>query len=350
MKQDPLNPSSDVFSQRKKDHIDISLRDDSQAFVDQFSQIELQHNAVPEVNLSDVSLKTEVFGHSLKSPLFVSSMTLGHEGAEKLNEPIMRQCQEQGWMMGLGSQRRQLFDPKAYQECEKLRSQFPSVVLFGNIGLSQVIETSVEKIRSLVESLDAQFLVVHTNPMQEAIQAEGTPNFKGSLEALSTLCAQVGVPVVLKETGCGFSRKTMEQVSILGLSAVDVSGMGGTHWGRVEGLRQKSSDLGYQVAQTFSQWGISTVDSVKNGLDLERPLSLWASGGVRNGLDAAKLLVIGAEKIGFARPILQAVTQSEDDLKKLLNRLDYELKVAMFCLGVTELKSLVGNRELCKWK
>ena len=166
MKQDPVPSSSENFDQRKKDHIEISLKDDSQSYVDQFSRIELQHKALPEINLSDVELDCEVFGHKIRSPLFVSSMTLGHDGAQKLNEPIMRQCEKQGWMMGVGSQRKQLFDPQAYQECEKLRSQFPKAVLFSNIGLSQVVHTPIDKILSLVESLHSQFIVVHTNPWQ----------------------------------------------------------------------------------------------------------------------------------------------------------------------------------------
>ncbi|MCJ8275999.1 MAG: type 2 isopentenyl-diphosphate Delta-isomerase [Bdellovibrionales bacterium] len=349
MKHCSQKSSSDSFDHRKVDHIDISLKEESQAYVDQFSQIELQHNALPEINLEDVKTDCHVFGHSLKTPLFVSSMTLGHEGAQKLNEPMMKLCQQRGWMMGVGSQRKQLFDKEAYAECEKLRNQFPDIVLFGNIGLSQVIETPTEKLMSLVNSLGAQFLVVHTNPMQEAMQPEGTPQFKGGLKALEKLCKEASVPVVLKETGCGFSKSTFAALANTGVKAVDVSGLGGTHWGRVEGLRQKKTDMGFKVAQTFAHWGISTVDSLKNGLQYKEATELWASGGVRNGLDAAKLLAVGAQKVGFARPILQAVVEGEEILEELLRRLEFELNVAMFCVGVHVLDGLIGNKELYRW-
>lgn len=341
--------SSEQFSQRKKDHIDISLKDESQAVSDQFDRIQLQHNPIPEINFDEVMLNCEVFGHQLKSPLFVSSMTLGHEGAAGLNEIIVSQCEKQGWMMGVGSQRRQLFDPEAYKECDALRSAHPDVVLFGNIGLSQIIETPVEKIQSLVDSLGAQFLVVHTNPLQEAIQPEGTPNFRGGLAALETLCSKLSCPVVLKETGCGFSEDSFNRLKTSGLSAIDVSGLGGTHWGRVEGLRLGEADMGYQVAKSLAQWGINTVDSLNNGLKSAYKGPLWASGGVRTGLDAAKLLCLGAEKIGYAKPILQAAVKGETLLEQLMNRLDQELKVAMFCLGVAGVDQMIGKKDFVKW-
>ena len=229
--------NTEVFGQRKRDHIEISLRSESQASINQFQKIQLQHQPLPEINFADVSLDTKVFGYPLKSPLFVSSMTLGHDGAGEINSRLAEACQTRGWMMGVGSQRRQLFDKGAEKECISLRERFPHLVLFGNIGLAQVIESSTQDIQKLVDSLSAQFLVVHTNPLQEVIQKEGTPQFKGGLQALKRLAAEIKVPVVLKETGCGFSQSSLQSLDELGLAAIDMSGLGGTHWGRVEGLR-----------------------------------------------------------------------------------------------------------------
>lgn len=342
--------SSVLFSRRKKDHIEISLRQESQAYVDQFSALQFQHNPIPEIDFADVTLATEVFGFPVQSPLFVSSMTLGHEDSANLNETILRACAEKGWMMGVGSQRRQLFDPQAQEECFNLRLKFPSNVIFGNIGLSQIIGESVETIQTLVDSLQAQFLVVHCNPLQEAIQPEGTPQFRGGFEALKELVKYINVPVVLKETGCGFSEKAFKSLKKIKLAAVDVSGRGGTHWGRVEGLRSQPDQLSYQVAQTFADWGISTVDSLENGIKTDLPFSLWASGGVRDGLQAAKLLALGAEKVGFAQPILEAALKGEKKLIQKMDQLDQELKVAMFCLGIRNVDSLVGKRKLLQWK
>ncbi len=340
----------ELFSQRKKDHVRISLGDESQARSDQFVRLQLEHNPLPEIDLADVSLDCDVFGHPLKSPLFVSSMTLGHQGAQSINETLMTACQKRGWMMGVGSQRRQLFDPSARLECEELRVQFPDLVLFGNIGLSQVISSSVEDIESLVEALKAQFLVVHTNPLQEALQPEGTPQFRGGIESLVKLCSQLSVPVVLKETGSGFSRQSLIALKGKGLAAVDVSGLGGTHWGRVEGLRQNPESLGFQMAQSFANWGVSTVDSVMNAVEAQWDSALWASGGVRSGVDAAKLICLGAEKIGMAQPLLEAATESLEKLLLKMEQMDQELKVSLFCLGLVDVKSLVGKRMLLRWK
>ena len=349
---DSLEPEDhlDSFIQRKQDHIEISLMKESQSSLDAFPFLELQHNPLPELDLGEVNLDTEVFNHSLGSPFFASSMTLGHPGSSALNELILRQCEKRGWMMGVGSQRRQLFDPVARKECRQLRRTFPRAIIFGNIGLSQVIEFSVDSIVALVDSLEAQFLVVHTNPLQEALQREGTPRFRGGLGALSKLCSQSGVPVVLKETGCGFSRRSFDSLKNVGLAALDVSGRGGTHWGRVEGLRQDPADRGYQVAETFGEWGISTLDSLMNAVESGFSGSIWASGGVRSGLDGAKLLTLGAEKVGFAQPLLVRALEGEGALGQFMDRLDFELKLAMFCLGVGDVASLVGRRDLYRWK
>ena len=252
--------------------------------------------------------------------------------------------------MGVGSQRRQLFDPSAFKECESLRSDFPDAVLFGNLGLSQVITTPVDKIQSLVDSLKAQFMVIHTNPLQEALQPEGTPQFRGGLKALEKLCGKLNCPVVLKETGCGFSKESFKRLTGLGLAAIDVSGFGGTHWGRVEGLRQKETDMGYKVANTFFQWGLSTVESLKKGLESGFDGELWASGGVRSGLDAAKLLALGASKVGYAQPILEAVVKGSQSLSEKMEQLEQELKVTLFCLGLINVESLIGRKELLSWQ
>ena len=293
----------ETFGNRKKDHIKISLDSESQAVTDQFSQIHLQHNPLPEINFSVIQIRSKVFGHSLNSPHFVSSMTLCHSGAGDLNQRMASACAQVGWMMGVGSQRRQLFDPGAAKECEQLRKSFPELILFGNIGLSQVIVEAPEKIQSLVDSLGAQFLVVHLNPLQEAIQREGTPQFAGGRKALEVLCDQLSVQVVLKETGCGFSKTSLESIKNMKLGAVDVSGLGGTHWGRIEGLREDSESSAYRTAKTFGFWGQSTVESRLAARETQLKFETWASGGIRSGLDSAKALALGAGKVGFAKPV-----------------------------------------------
>lgn len=345
----PQSDKKDFFSQfdqRKKDHIRISMDPNSQSVSRQFSSVRLSHNPLPELNFQDVSIGTRVFGRELKSPFFISSMTLGHDQASSLNQVLAGCAQEKGWMMGVGSQRRQLQDPKAFQECVALREKFPDLVLFGNIGLSQVIGSSLKDMESLVESLEAHFLVVHLNPLQELIQPEGTPQFAGGLEALQELGESLSVPVVVKETGCGFSLSSLEKLKSLCLGAVDLSGRGGTHWGRVEGLRQDKNSAGFQLAQTFKDWGETTMDSVFSARRAGLPFDFWASGGVRSGLDGAKLMVLGASMVGFAQPLLLAAEKGQQALRDQMSLFENELMVAMFCMGCQNLDSMIGRDEL----
>lgn len=338
------------FEDRKRDHIEISLSSQSQTQgASGLDRIELIHEALPELNFSDIQIHTNCFGVELKSPLFVSSMTLGHDSALAINDVIASACVERGWMMGVGSQRRQLEDNKAYKECQELRRRHPQAIILGNLGLSQLIQTPIEKVQELVDSLEAQAMIIHTNPLQECIQPEGTPQFKGGLEAISNLCTKLSVPVVLKETGCGFSQKTFLKLIETGLAAVDVSGKGGTHWGRVESMRIKADDVRYQAGQSFANWGLSTVDSVLAAKEAHFDMNkIWASGGVRSGLDAAKLLALGASMVGFAKPILEAALESEKTLHSFMESLEYELSVAMFCMGISNLEGF-KQQGLWKW-
>jgi len=338
------------FEKRKREHIELSLADANEAMgLSGLDSIGLVHEALPEINFSDIKLQHKSLGEVLETPFLVSSMTAGHIDSVDLNQRLAKACQSRGWMMGVGSQRRELFDAKASNEWAKLRKAAPRVKLIGNIGLSQLIHSSVDSIKSLVAALQASALFVHTNPLQEALQPEGTPEFKGGLKALSQLCQQLNVPVVLKETGCGFSVATLQRLKETGLKAVDVSGFGGTHWGRIEGARaqasgSKSALIKAQAAKTFSHWGVSTVQSVSNALELNPDYEVWASGGVRTGLDAAKLFAMGANKVGFAKPILQAALAGEEALDVKMEVLEFELKTALFCTGAESIGALQSKK------
>jgi isopentenyl-diphosphate Delta-isomerase len=336
------------FEERKRDHIEISLSSQSQSpVVDGLNKIELVHEALPDLNFSDITLKTKTLGMDVDTPIFVSSMTLGHSASFAVNEVLASVCQEKNMLMGVGSQRRQLEDSEAKNECLRLRQKFPKLKIMGNLGLAQLIETPIEKIQGLVDSLEAQAMIIHTNPLQECIQPEGTPRFRGGLAALEHLCAKLSAPVVLKETGCGFSLKTLERLQNVGLAAIDVSGRGGTHWGRVESQRLTTEQIQYSAGQTFSDWGISTVETMLSLQNLSLQAEVWASGGVRTGLDAAKLLAMGASMVGLAQPFLSAALEGEEKLAKLIEHLNYELMVAMFCTGT---ESVLKLRRGDVWK
>jgi isopentenyl-diphosphate delta-isomerase len=237
--------------------------------------------------------------------------------------------------MGVGSQRRDLesFDGGVLDHWKSLREEVPRLNLFANIGLSQLITADFKKVRKLVQDLSAQALVVHLNPLQEVIQAEGTPQFRGGVEVLRRYCGELGFPVVLKETGCGFSRSTLERLSSVGLAAIDVSGLGGTHWGRIEGARAGLETLQGLASQTFSTWGESTLQSVMSAAEILPKTEIWASGGIRSGLDAAKALAVGAHRVGYAKPALEAALQGDEQLRFWMKLQEYELKIALFCTG-----------------
>lgn len=328
------------FESRKKEHLRIALSPESQTpHLAGFDRLRLRHEALPDLNFADIDTSSELLGHPLTTPFFISSMTAGHTDALSLNQMMAKVSQARGWAMGVGSQRRELFDSEAKREWRGVREAAPKAVLIGNLGIAQVIHTPVDKIRELVDNLEAQAFFIHLNPLQECMQPEGNLNFAGSAKALANLVKQLGLPVVVKETGCGLSEATIRRLFEMGVAAVDVAGTGGTHWGRVEGLRSGPTEMRALAAQNFSDWGYSTIESLITALKVNST-KVWASGGVRSGLDAAKLLAVGAQHVGFAKPILEAALQGEAALNQTMERFEFELKVALFCTGSKNLREL----------
>lgn len=340
------------FEGRKADHIRLALEERMQAAGGTgLDEIQLVHEALPDLDFDEISIRTRLFGRELASPLFISSMTAGHAGSIDLNLTLASVAERRGWAMGVGSQRRQLFDRGADGEWSGLRQACPRLTLFGNIGLAQVIEAGVDEIRRLADSLEASAMIVHLNPLQECLQPEGTPRFKGGLRALENLVKSIGIPVIVKETGCGFSAGTLARLKGLGIAAVDVGGFGGTHWGRIEGGRAGANSLLHRTAETFRDWGISTAESLLAAVELKPDYMIWASGGLRSGLDAAKTLAMGADMAGFAKPLIEAALHGEDRLALEMQTLEYELKTAMFCMGIKDIAQLRDQlREKRLWR
>ena len=322
------------FEKRKQDHIELALIEANQAHeLNTFDSVFLIHEALPDIDFSDISIAGMRLGSRVENPFMVASMTAGHRDAVEINRNLIAACAARGWAMGVGSQRRELTDSKAAFEWAPLRRDYPDVSLFSNLGIAQLISTPLAKIQRLTEALQADALIIHCNPLQECIQPEGTPTFKGSWRALADLVQALPLPVVVKETGCGFSPATLARLNDMGVAAVDVSGLGGTHWGRIEGQRAVDDSMRHKASLTFRNWGIDTVQSVRNAVALNPTFEIWGSGGVRHGLDAAKLLALGASTVGFAKPMLKAAVQTTEAVLTLMASIEYELKVAMFCTG-----------------
>lgn len=332
------------FEQRKQDHIELALMPSNQSSeLNVFDRIHLRHEALPDLNFSDISLEGTRFGKVVPKPLLVSSMTAGHSNAAAINKHLIEACAQSGWAMGVGSQRRELTDKNASREWKLVRRNYPNVSLFSNIGIAQIINTSINQINALLDSLQAEALIVHCNPLQEVIQPEGTTDFKGCWHTLALLVQSLEQPVIIKETGCGFSQSTLNRLNDIGIAAVDVSGVGGTHWGRIEGHRAAHDPIRHQTAHTFSNWGIDTINSVKNASSLSPKVELWGSGGVRNGLDAAKLFALGVTTVGFAKPMLEAALNDAESVVQRMATIEYELKTALFCTGSATLAALKEN-------
>lgn len=336
------------FESRKKEHLQIALSPESQTpHLAGFDRIRLRHEALPDLDFQKLDISSSFLNEKLQTPFLISSMTAGHADAVALNAMMARAAEARGWMMGVGSQRRELFDAPAKAEWRAVRKSAPRAVLLGNLGIAQVIHTPVAAIRELVDNLEAQAFFVHLNPLQECLQPEGNTDFSGSFAALARLVKELGVPVVVKETGCGFSEATLRRLEETGALAIDVAGAGGTHWGRVEGLRSPKGGTLAEAALTFRDWGYSTIESLLAAKKIPLKSEIWASGGVRSGLDAAKLLAMGAQKVGFAKPVLEAALRGEAELHEQLARFEFELKVAMFCSGQG---SLAGLRTTGGWE
>lgn len=341
MDTDKIQSDTIKFEVRKEDHLRLALdratQSEGQSGLD---EIELIHEALPDLNFDEVDISTMALGHTLRSPFLVSSMTAGHPGAGPINTMLAEMAQEFGWLMGVGSQRRQLMDRSSGAEWTALRKVAPDAKILGNLGITQLITSQPEEVASMAADLGAIGMIIHTNPLQEVLQPEGTPQFKGGLQALERFCKHFDRPVVLKEVGCGFSGATLSRLRNIGLAAVDISGRGGTHWGRLEGLRSPERSIHADAAITFKNWGHPTVASLRDAVNLKLPFEVWASGGVRTGLDGAKLLALGAGVVGLAQPLLKAALQGAEELRRVMEGLEFELKCALFCTGSKDLSQL----------
>ena len=350
------------FENRKKDHIRWSLNSESQVDLSLSQILSLNHHPFPNLDFENVHLKSPSKFFKDSKPLLVSSMTGGHDQAFKINADLMKACENKQWIFAMGSLRRELEEitykkevQKRLLEWEALIKDYSGIAL-GNLGLAQVISCSLDSIKELCHRLKLSGLYVHLNPLQEVMQPEGTPQFKGGLKSLEVLCNGLDIPVFLKETGSGFSKQSLKELKGLKLGAVDVSGLGGTHWGRVEGLRSEDQkSLKAQASKTFKNWGVTTYDSLLYFKELfgveKESFEVWASGGLRNGLDATIGFALGANICGFAKPFMEAALVSQSEIEQKMSLIEFELRVALFCTNSSCITELQGQQEgaLLSW-
>lgn len=294
---------------RKDAHLDLCATDDVEPADNRtlLDDVRLLHCAMPELALADIDLSTPLLGKRLKAPLLITGMTGGTERAMRINLELAGVAERHGLAFGVGSQRAMVESPPASRTYQ-VRTVAPNAVVLGNIGLAQAATLGVDGVRRLADSIGADGMAVHLNAAQELAQPEGDRAFRDGYATLEALARAFGERLLVKETGCGIGPDVARRLVGLGVHAIDVSGLGGTSWVKVEQLR--AADVGAEIAGQFQGWGIPTAAAVASVRRAVGPsVCLVASGGLRSGLDLARALALGADLGGMALPLLRALEQ-----------------------------------------
>lgn len=329
-----LPPTAAETQARKADHLRICLDDDVQfrQTTTGLERYRFTHCCLPELGQENIDLHTPFLGKTLAVPLLISSMTGGTEQAQQINCRLAAAAQHYGLAMGVGSQRVAVENP-ALMATFAVRSVAPDILLAANLGAVQLnYGYGLDQCRRVVEHLEADVLILHLNPLQEAVQTRGDTNFKGLLQKITHLCEQLPVPVVAKEVGNGISGPMARRLMEAGIAAIDVAGAGGTSWAKVESERAQDP-IQRRLGRTFGDWGLPTADCITQVHAIAPDLPLIASGGLRTGLDVAKTIALGADIAGLAFPFLKAASDSEAALHSLIDVLIAELTTVLFCTG-----------------
>lgn len=307
-----------------------------------FDLIRLAHRAFPEVDFQAIDSAVEFMGRRLSFPLLISSMTGGdHALVRKINRNLAQAAQRTGIGMAVGSQR-VMFEHEAARSSFELRQFAPDSLLLANLGAVQLnYGFDLDHCQQAVDLVGADGLYLHTNPAQEVMQPEGNTNFSGLLNKTGAIARQLTVPVIIKEVGCGLSAADLSGLVDQGIEYMDVAGRGGLSWGQIESLR-----AGKAAEDPFRDWGIPTPLALKQALPYKDSLQLVASGGVRNGLDMAKSVILGARLCGMAAPLLKPAMESVDRVVEKVETVRREFVTAMFLLGVSCVAALRGNTDL----
>lgn len=341
-----LNLPSEIEN-RKSEHLRVCIEEDVefQQLTSGLEKYRFTHCCLPELDRSDIELGTTFLGKSLKAPILISSMTGGTELAHLVNTRLATVAQRYGLAMGVGSQRIALEQPELAPTFA-VRSLAPDILLLANLGAVQLnYGCGLEECLKLVELLEADALILHLNPLQEWVQSGGDSNFKGLLAKIQQICAQLPVPVIAKEVGNGISAPMAKKLIEAGVAGIDVAGAGGTSWAKVESQRAKDNRQRH-LGQVFADWGLPTAECITTIRSMNSTIPLIASGGLKNGLDLAKSIALGADLGGLARPFLVAAIESEAAVDELVKFLIAELEIVLFCTGNPNLSALKTSGAL----
>ncbi len=344
--------AQDKISQRKKDHLQLCLKEEVmfKTKTNGLENYEFEHNALTEVVFNKIDLSTSFLSKKISYPFLISCMTGGTDKAEKINEQLAIAANILNIPIGVGSQRSALGNKSHHSSYRVVRQTAGKVPVLGNIGAAQIakLKNIIDEIKLLIDLIEADAMVVHLNPLQELLQPEGEPDFKGLLKNLEKICSKIHVPIIVKEVGSGISKSVAKKLVDIGVDGIDVAGAGGTSWAAVELMRKNEEDI------FFREWGLPTSYCIRtvNELKKNSRFTLIASGGINNGVDIAKSIALGADLAASARIILHEVTKnSSDGVVELIEGWFLTVKKIMFltnCDNIYKLNKvgLIKKREL----
>lgn len=337
-------PKVTPISQRKADHIQINLDENVRSgLTTGLERYRFVHQALPDLDLKRINTTLSLFGKTLSAPILISSMTGGTEAAATLNLRLAEAAQESGLAMGVGSQRAALEHPELAKTFQ-VRKVAPDILLFANLGAVQLnYGYGIDECRRAVEMIQADALILHLNPLQEAVQAGGDTNFAGLAKKIEEVCKKLEVPVIAKEVGWGISERTAKILADCGVAAIDVAGAGGTSWSQVE-MHRAEDEYDQQLAATFVGWGIPTAESILNVKRAVPGALIFASGGLKDGLDIAKCIALGATLGGMAGQFLKAAAISTEKAVEMMRLTKKQIEVTMFAAGVGSLEGLKAGK------
>ncbi|MCQ2085398.1 MAG: type 2 isopentenyl-diphosphate Delta-isomerase [archaeon] len=340
--------TGELIKSRKADHLRICIEERIAPDHCYWDDIRLMHNAMPEINLDDIDMSSYVLGKKLEFPLIVTAITGGFPGAKKINENIAKACSDLGIGMGVGSERAGVtgINPESYS----IIKDYDVPLVIGNVGAPQLVKQksadlfTSEMVGQAQELIDADFVAIHLNFLQEVIQPEGDCNGVGVRDKIRDLALQY--PIIVKETGAGIDSFTAQRLGGIGVQGIDVAGMGGTSFSAVEMYRAEEAgdDAQAELGNTFFDWGIPAPVALQEAKSSKLPLI--ASGGILDGTHVASAIAMGAQAAGVAKAILAEATESAEAVKQKLLLIKEELKVAMMLTGSPDIKSLSKARHV----
>ena len=352
---------------RKKEQLDICLKEDVEMTISNgFEKYQFVHQALPEIDFAEIDVSTKFLGKDLRAPILISSMVGGTVSSGRINQNLAKAAQKAGIAMGVGSQRIALPPQrKSFNLSKRSRADFkelrlkseeiadsfqvrdvaPDILLLANFGAVQLnYGFGIKEAKRAVKMVRADGLILHLNPLQEVLQKCDQTNFKGVLGKIKKLVDNVNLPIIVKEVGCGISYQAAKKLYNAGVRIIDTAGAGGTSWAEIEALCASAQGSRLK-AQGFKNWGIATAESLVQCKKV-KGLRVIASGGIRNGIEIAKAIALGAELAGIGLPLLKPAQKSEKEVEKVLNQLIFELKLTMFCVGARNIEELKRVRLL----